>query len=412
MQSRRSLRILMLAPEPFFQPRGTPFSEYHRIKALVELGHHVDLVTYPIGSDVSLPNLRIYRSIRPPFVRRVPIGPSATKLVLDACLVLTALRRARACRYDLVHSHEEAGLLGVWLARRLGIPHLYDMHSSLPQQLSNFSFAAGRLLQPAFAWMERRTVAGSQGIITICQELQDLVAELGAGDRSVLIENVMGGDVDAPPALTAAQVRAAHGVPPEAPLVLYSGTFEPYQGVDLLIGAAARLRERFPALRVLFVGGEAAQVAAAAARARDRGAPAIFTGQRPASDIPAYIEACDILASPRIAGTNTPLKIYSYLRAGKPIVATDLRTHTQVLDPTVARLVPPEEQAFAEGIGDLLDDPAERARLAAAAAARAEERYSRAVYVARTAEIYARLWADTPPVSVGLAGPVVPGPPA
>ena len=52
----------MLAPEPFFEPRGTPFSEYHRIKALGELGHHVDLVTYPIGRDVELPNLRIFRS--------------------------------------------------------------------------------------------------------------------------------------------------------------------------------------------------------------------------------------------------------------------------------------------------------------------------------------------------------------
>ena len=65
----------MLAPEPFFEPRGTPFSEYHRIKTLVELGHHVDLVTYPIGRDVDLPNLRIFRSLRPPFVRKVRIGP-------------------------------------------------------------------------------------------------------------------------------------------------------------------------------------------------------------------------------------------------------------------------------------------------------------------------------------------------
>ncbi len=52
----------MLAPEPFFEPRGTPFSEYHRIKALTELGHSVDLVTYPFGADVSLPNLRIIRT--------------------------------------------------------------------------------------------------------------------------------------------------------------------------------------------------------------------------------------------------------------------------------------------------------------------------------------------------------------
>ena len=81
----------MLAPEPFFEPRGTPFSEYHRIKALGELGHHVDLVTYPFGADVALPNLRIIRSGRPPFVWRVPIGPSLTKVWLDIGLTATAV---------------------------------------------------------------------------------------------------------------------------------------------------------------------------------------------------------------------------------------------------------------------------------------------------------------------------------
>ena len=40
----------MIAPEPFFEPRGTPFSEFHRIRALTELGHQVDLVTYPFGA--------------------------------------------------------------------------------------------------------------------------------------------------------------------------------------------------------------------------------------------------------------------------------------------------------------------------------------------------------------------------
>ena len=80
----------MLAPEPFFEPRGTPFSEFHRIKALSELGHSIDLVTYPFGADVSLPNLRIIRSPKPPFISRVRIGPSAAKLVLDVYLAATA----------------------------------------------------------------------------------------------------------------------------------------------------------------------------------------------------------------------------------------------------------------------------------------------------------------------------------
>src|SRR4029434_5483147 len=121
----------MLAPEPFFEPRGTPFSEYHRIKALGELGHHVDLVTYPIGRDVDLPNLTIYRSLRPPFVKKVRIGTSFTKAALAGVMLFTLLPRVLTTRYDAIHSHEEMGLVGVWLGKWLRIPHLYDMHSSL-----------------------------------------------------------------------------------------------------------------------------------------------------------------------------------------------------------------------------------------------------------------------------------------
>ena len=86
MRELREVRILMIAPEPFFEPRGTPFSEYHRIRALVDLGHEVDLVTYPFGQDVVMPGLRIVRAPRPPFVSRVKIGPSFAKLPLDALL--------------------------------------------------------------------------------------------------------------------------------------------------------------------------------------------------------------------------------------------------------------------------------------------------------------------------------------
>ena len=81
------MRILMIAPEPFFEPRGTPFSEYHRIRALLELGHTVDLVTYPFGRDVSLPGLRVFRCARPPLMTGIGIGPSWRKLPLDLALL-------------------------------------------------------------------------------------------------------------------------------------------------------------------------------------------------------------------------------------------------------------------------------------------------------------------------------------
>ncbi|MBA2354976.1 MAG: glycosyltransferase, partial [Acidobacteria bacterium] len=214
----------MLAPEPFFEPRGTPFSEYHRIKALVEDGHAVDLVTYPFGRDVSLPNLRILRSWRPPLIRRVPIGPSLTKVLLDLLLAVTALRAAflGGQRYDAIHSHEEAGVLGVWLGRRLSIPHLYDMHSSLPQQLGNFRYSRSRLLRWLFDRAEQHMVHGSRVVITICQDLQDTVAAMGVSDRAVLIENVMGGDVELVPGPGRAALRTRWGLSDTQPVVLYT----------------------------------------------------------------------------------------------------------------------------------------------------------------------------------------------
>ncbi|MFA5907449.1 MAG: glycosyltransferase family 4 protein [Vicinamibacterales bacterium] len=387
------MRILMLAPEPFFEPRGTPFSEYHRIKTLGELGHHVDLVTYPIGRDVELPNLRIFRSLRPPFVSKVRIGPSFTKLVLDGLMLFTVLRRVMSGRYDAIHSHEEMGLVGVWLARWLGIPHLYDMHSSLPQQLSNFKYSQSGALHRLFTWAEDQMVHKSQVVITICQELQDTVTEMGVGERALLIENVMGGDVDERPSTSPAEVRATWGIAAQAPLALYTGTFEAYQGVDLLIDAAAIIAGRRPDARVLVVGGEPAQVEAARAAAAARGASGVmvFTGQQPAREIPGFVQASDLLVSPRIRGTNTPLKIYSYLRSGKPIVATNLLTHTQVLTPAIARLVAPEAQPFADAVIELIDQPEQRARLSAAARVVAQEKYSRESYVRRTAQAYERL---------------------
>jgi glycosyltransferase involved in cell wall biosynthesis len=400
--TERPLKILMLAPEPFFEPRGTPFSEYHRLKAIGELGHHVDLVTYPIGRDVELPNVRIFRALRPPFVRKVRIGPSATKVVLDGLMLLTIIRRVMTTRYDAVHSHEEMGLVGVWLARALRIPHLYDMHSSLPQQLSNFKYSGSSALRRLFVWAEDQMVHGSNVVITICQELQDTVGQMGVGDRALLIENVMGGDVEEPPSLDPDAIRRTWDIPAAAPMALYTGTFEAYQGVDLLIQAAARLARSHPHVRVLVVGGEPAQVDAARASADAAGASAImrFTGQQPAREIPAFVQACDILVSPRIRGTNTPLKIYSYLRSGKPIVATDLLTHTQVLSPAVARLVPVDADAFAAAVAELLDRPDERKRLADAARSLAAQKYSRESYVRRTAQAYAMLMAP----GVGRAG--------
>ena len=113
---------------------------------------------------------------------------------------------------------------------------------------------------------------------------------MGAGERAVLIENVMGGDVDEPPSLAPAEVRDAWGMPADAPLVLYTGTFEAYQGLDLLIDARrASLRARIPtrACWSSAASRRRSRRRAARADARRRASVVIFTGQQPAREIPA-----------------------------------------------------------------------------------------------------------------------------
>jgi glycosyltransferase involved in cell wall biosynthesis len=391
----------MIAPEPFFEPRGTPFSEFHRIRALTELGHQVDLVTYPFGQDVAIAGLRVFRSRRPPFMRGVKIGPSLGKLPLDAFLALTVMRRALSLRYDVIHSHEEGGLIGVVLAALLRVPHLYDMHSSLPQQLSNFAFSGSRLIRGLFLAAERLMIRGSRVVIVICPALLETVRAIDPQARVVLIENAPGSAEGESTVAQAEAVRAAHGLQLPTPVVLYTGTFEAYQGLDLLFAAMAMVHRQRPDARLLLAGGKPDQVRHAQTQANRAGLQgvAIFAGERPASEMPAYLAAADVLVSPRSRGTNTPLKIYQYLRSGKAIVATRLLTHTQVLSDDTAILTEPSPEAFARGIRAALDDPRHAAQIGQQARTLAETKYSYDAYLAKTRQACDALGLSLEPVA-------------
>ena len=385
------MRILMIAPEPFFQPRGTPFSEYYRARAFTELGHQVDMVTYSIGSDVSMPGLRIYRAARVPGVRSVRIGPSLAKIPLDVVVFFSALRRLLLTRrYDLLDCHEAAGVMGVVLSRLFGVPTVYDMHSSLPEQLSNFRFSRSRLLRWLFAVGERWCIRGSDAVIVICPYLKDVVGRVDPDRPCFLIENSPLAEAGEPAgAEEVSHLRRSLGLE-NAKVILYTGTFEAYQGFELLMDAVQRVVQQDSRAHLLMVGGHPEQVREAEQLARNKGleGKVSFTGQRPPAEMTLYLSAGDILVSPRSSGTNTPLKIYSYLRAGKPIVATRLLTHTQVLNDDVAVLAEPRPEAFAEAMVALFRDPGRARGLGQSARRLSEESYSYERYVENTRRLF------------------------
>lgn len=394
------MHILMVAPQPFFRPRGTPFSVLHRIRALAMLGHTTELVTYPFGETPEIPGLQVHRSARPFFVEDVKIGPSLAKVALDVPLFRLATRLARTGRFDLLHTHEEAGWLGARLRRSTGLPHLYDMHSSLPQQLANFGRFQFAPVEAVFHRLERFTLRGADAVIAICQELHDHVVASGYTGPLAMIENTLDFPEMPPDAGAIDRLRLqldlGHGA-----VVVYTGTLEAYQGLDLLLAASVEVQRLIPNVHFVLVGGSAAQgdelrgaAAALGVADRFRFVPAV-----PPREVVHYLRLADVLVTTRARGTNTPLKIYQYLRAERPIVATRIRSHTQVLAGDAAALVAPDPSAIAAGIVRVLGDTAYAARLAEGAGRLARERFGEDVYLARLQAILAQL-----PVAAAAAG--------
>ena len=378
------MHILMVSPQPFFRPRGTPLSVLHRIRGLTMLGHTVELVTYPFGETPVIPGLTIHRAARPPLVGDVPVGPSLAKLALDIPLFRLATRLARTGRFDLVHTHEEGGWMGARLRHSTGLPHLYDMHSSLPQQLANFGKFNWGPVVAAFRRLESETLRGADGVIAICQSLHDHVIASGYTGPVAMIENTL--EFPHEP-VNAAELRALRGRLQlgEGPVVMYTGTLEAYQRLDLLLDAAVHVREQAPGVTFVVVGGVPAQVAELRRMASLRGVEDVFRFVEavPPDEVPRYQQLASVLVTTRARGTNVPLKIYQYLRSGRPIVATTIPSHTQVLDRSTAELVTPEPLAIAAGIVHVLADRDHARRLAAAAVQLAQQRYSEDAYLDR-----------------------------
>jgi len=272
------------------------------------------------------------------------------------------------------------------------------MHSSLPQQLTNFAFTGSNVARAIVRWFEKLMINQSKVVIVICPALEDTVRETAPGAKVVLIENAPGSAEEKATLQGAAAIRARHGLSRDTPLVLYTGTFEAYQGLDLLFESMAHVSKAMPEARLLLAGGKPDQVekARAQASAAGIGQVTIFAGERPASEIPAYLLACDALVSPRSRGTNTPLKIYQYLRSGKPIVATRLMTHTQVLSDETAILTGVSAQEFGDGILVALTDHVRAATVGANAQRLAETKYSYEAYLDKTRRACAQLFEGMP----------------
>jgi glycosyltransferase involved in cell wall biosynthesis len=383
------MRVLMVSPHPVYSPRGTPISVFNRCLALCALGHEIDLVTYPVGQDREVAGLRYVRA-NVPGVRSVPVGPSFRKLLLNGAVTIRSLKEAlrRQGHYDVVHTHEEAGLFGPVLARLGGVPHVYDMGNDWTDVLRNYGLSPHNPITRMAGALENAVIRHSDAIIAHFPLIADRVALSSTTPVHTIFNISLEADPD--PDVTSA-IRHAWA-PAGSHVVLYSGTLEPYQGIPLLLASMADVVQTHPDAVLVILGGRDDQVHELQQNVDSLGLAANvrLIGMVPSPLVPACLKAADVLVSPRERGRNTPLKIFSYLRSGRPIVATDIASHTQVLDEWSSVLVPPSTQGLAVGIRSLLDDGPTRHQAIEGALA-LETNYGIERYVSEVARAYAQI---------------------
>ena len=400
----RCLRVLVLAPHPFLIDRGSPIDLGLVLRGLSRRGAEVDVVCYAEGREVDLPGVTLHRIPDKPFLREMRPGFSLRKLFADAYLFSKARQLVARHSYDLVHAGEEGVFMARWFQLSRRLPYVYDLDSSIPQQLVE-KMPWLRPLSWLFTRAERAVVGNAAGCLPVCNALGDLCLRHGARlvevlhDISLLEEAEVQRLLRDPPG----NLRASLGLEPGDLIAMYVGNLEPYQGIDLLLDAMVELSRtpaaprlpgevssRTPSLHLVVAGGRADDIAQARARVRNTEAESRvhFLGASPLEELATLLVQGDLLIAPRIRGVNTPMKVFSYLHTGRCVLVTDLPTHTQVLHAGICAFAAPTADAFARRMDELARDSETRARLGAAGRAFALGHHTFEAYCERLDRFY------------------------
>lgn len=366
------MKIVMIAPTPFFADRGCHTRIYGEITGLQQLGHRVILVTYGLGRD--MPGAETVRCFNFPWYRKLTAGPSFSKMLLLPVIAGKARRTVRREKPDIVHAHLHEGALAArWCSLFCRKPlYVFDCQGSLSGEMAGHH--AVKKNGRAFRFFRRieKKIDSFFPVITQSDEMVKQLKSFGIPETRIC--NAMDA-VDTEmfrPAEPDRQLAERLGVDLSAPRALYMGLLSEYQGTSLLIRAFARAAEKVPGARFIIIGypnEEKYRQELADAGILER---TVFHGKIPYEDAPAYLSLSWVAAAPKISLSEGDGKLYNYMASGMAVASFDRSVSREILGD--AGLYAPlyDADALGDQLARLMTDPQERARLGSEARKRAE----------------------------------------
>jgi glycosyltransferase involved in cell wall biosynthesis len=360
--------IAMVAACPFPANHGTPAAIREMSEELARRGHSIRVVTYPLSHEIPIKGVEIHRVAQVGSNREISVGPSYQRLAFDALLVSKLFQVVRRHKIEVIHAHNyEAALVGGLVGKFTGVPVIYNAINTMIGELPSFNFIRPRALAVGLAKLLDYFVPRlADMIIADTEELRSFILDRGVDPACVItIHSGVQPEMFAAANGSPVRDRFAAG---DGPLIIYTGTFDDFQGLDYLMAAFKIVHERKPAASLLLVGStiNPAHSAKYERMAADLGfAPRFRMTSCTLDELPDFLAAADVAVVPRPESAGIPTKLLNYMAAGNAIVSFK-QSATILQDRETALLIEPATaQNFAKGIVCLLDDPALAQRLRA-----------------------------------------------
>lgn len=380
-----TMKILLLAPHPFYIDRGSPIDVLLVLKVLSERKNiFVDVIVYGEGKDIDLPNVNVYRTPNYKILRKLRPGFTLKKIICSIFLFFKAWKMIKRVNYNLIHAGEDAVFIAMFFKFIYKIPYVYDLDSSMPQQIVE-RYPLLKMFFPLFNWMEANAIQGSVVNLPVCNALAKLCVEK-LSKKTVTLHDIS--QLNNPGAASKCILLKEYGI--DKQILLYIGNLEAYQGINLLLESFKIASVKTNEIDLVIIGGISKDINFYREKTLRMGIEkrVHFIGPKPFDKLEDYLAEADIIASPRIRGLNTPMKIFAYLHSGKAVIATDLYTHNQIITKKEAYLVPANPKDFAEGIIILLENENLRRQLGKNGQAFVEKNHTYSAHQKRLHEVY------------------------
>lgn len=365
------MKILMIAPTPFFADRGCHTQIYEEIKALRVLGHEIILCTYGLGRD--MPEVKTARSFVFPWYKKLAAGPSYTKIFLLPWLLYTTIKTIIKFQPQIIHAHLHEGAA---IARicKIFFPekkYLFDMQGSLTGECLQHGFIkSGGLGYKIISFLERKTVHWFF-VITQSDNMLSELRSLGvSAERTANVRDGVDTEIFKPRAVDeslAGQLK----IDLAKPRIIYMGLLEKYQGADLMFEAFKIVAEKVKDAQFIIIGFPNIEKYKKYCQELGIGGNVLFLGRIEYGKLPAYLSLAEVAVAPKISLTEGDGKIYNYMAMGLATAAFDRGVSREILSATGTFAKLNDSRDLAEKMIYLLNNKAEAKRLGNAARARA-----------------------------------------